>query len=186
MNERGSIGNPFAKPRIGTLEDLRKSWDERGIDNYAYEKNGAIFLSEIRIPKNNRGKGLGTKAMQELIDYADRTGQKILLTPSIDFGATSVSRLEKFYKQFGFTSNKGSKKDYRYRETMIRRPEVGTKAVSGLLRHKNLRTTEIYLHSIDESQRSAMDGLEGKFAPKKTNPLPAAATKNEKEVTDIP
>ena len=57
--------------------------------------------------------------------------------------------------------------------------KVGTKAVSGLLRHKNLRTTEIYLHSIDESQRSAMDGLEGKFAPKKTYPPPRAATKND-------
>jgi integrase len=64
--------------------------------------------------------------------------------------------------------------------------KVGTKAVSGLLRHKNLRTTEIYLHSIDESQRSAMEGFGGKFAPKKTNPLPAAATKNKKEATDIP
>jgi len=64
--------------------------------------------------------------------------------------------------------------------------KVGTKAVSGLLRHKNLRTTEIYLHSIDESQRSAMDGLEGKFAPKNINPLPAAATKNEEEVTGEP
>ena len=33
---------------------------------------------------------------------------------------------------------------------------TGMKVISGLLRHKNLKTTEIYLHSIDESQRKAI------------------------------
>lgn len=37
--------------------------------------------------------------------------------------------------------------------------KVGVKAVSGLLRHKNLMTTEIYLHSIDEGQRIAIDKI---------------------------
>lgn len=48
--------------------------------------------------------------------------------------------------------------------------KVGVKAVSGLLRHKNLRTTEIYLHSIDEGQRIAIDKIQGKFTPKKDYP----------------
>ena len=47
--------------------------------------------------------------------------------------------------------------------------KVGVKAVSGLLRHKNLRTTEIYLHSIDEGQRVAIDKIQGKFTPEKSN-----------------
>lgn len=47
--------------------------------------------------------------------------------------------------------------------------KVGVKAVSGLLRHKNLRTTEIYLHSIDESQRIAIDKIQGKFTSKNAN-----------------
>jgi integrase len=55
---------------------------------------------------------------------------------------------------------------------------VGVKAVSGLLRHKNLRTTEIYLHSIDEGQRVAIDKIQGKFTPKSTN-LPTIAAHNE-------
>ncbi len=55
---------------------------------------------------------------------------------------------------------------------------VGVKAVSGLLRHKNLRTTEIYLHSIDEGQRIAIDQIQGKFTPKRIN-LPTTAAHNE-------
>lgn len=44
--------------------------------------------------------------------------------------------------------------------------KVSLKSISGLLRHQNLKTTEIYLHSVDESQRSAMKGIEGKFTSK--------------------
>lgn len=58
--------------------------------------------------------------------------------------------------------------------------KVGVKAVSGLLRHKNLRTTEIYLHSIDEGQRIAIDKIQGKFTPKKCDPQ-ASSTSNENE-----
>jgi hypothetical protein len=104
------------------LDGILKDWNDRGISSWAYEKNGAIYLSEIHIPKERRGAGVGAQAMQELTDYADKTNQKILLTPSTDFGGSSVARLEKFYRRFGFESNKGGKKDYRYIETMIRRP----------------------------------------------------------------
>jgi integrase len=57
------------------------------------------------------------------------------------------------------------------------REKIGTKAISGLLRHKNLRTTEIYIQSIDESQRVAMDRIEGKFRA-------GGQTENEKEKSD--
>lgn len=60
--------------------------------------------------------------------------------------------------------------------------KISLKAVSGLLRHKNLKTTEIYIHSIDESIRSAMTKIEGKFTPETTKPLQEAATINKKEL----
>jgi len=37
--------------------------------------------------------------------------------------------------------------------------KISKKAISGLLRHKSLATTELYLHSIDESQRQAAEAL---------------------------
>jgi len=56
--------------------------------------------------------------------------------------------------------------------------KTGLKAISGLLRHKSLKTTEIYLHSIDESQRAAMGQINWKFTPKnkKRNKKPQQKT----------
>jgi integrase len=42
-------------------------------------------------------------------------------------------------------------------------PKIGKKTISGLLRHRNLSTTERYLHTIEEAQRQAIKTLEGKF-----------------------
>ncbi len=41
--------------------------------------------------------------------------------------------------------------------------KIGKKTISSLLRHKSLATTEVYLHSISESQKEAMRRLEGVF-----------------------
>jgi len=48
------------------------------------------------------------------------------------------------------------------------RKKQSTKTISKLLRHKNTRTTEIYLHSIDKAAREAMRSLEGEFSVKTT------------------
>ena len=41
---------------------------------------------------------------------------------------------------------------------------VSKKTISEILGHKSLSTTEIYLHSIGDSQVTAMKGLEGRFS----------------------
>jgi integrase len=48
------------------------------------------------------------------------------------------------------------------------RKKQSTKTISKLLRHKNTRTTEIYLHSIEEAAREAMRSVEGEFSVKTT------------------
>jgi integrase len=48
---------------------------------------------------------------------------------------------------------------------LIDQEKTSLKSVSMLLRHKALKTTEIYVHSIDESVRIATTKLEGKFTP---------------------
>ena len=53
--------------------------------------------------------------------------------------------------------------------------KVPLKVLSKLLRHTNLKTTEIYVHSIDESVRLASGQMEGKFTPGNTKPRPEAA-----------
>lgn len=108
-----------------TLKDVTAQWDAAGIRNSAFEKNGVITLSQIIVPKDKRESGLGTSALRSLVEYADRTGQRIALSPSADFGGNK-NRLIKFYKKFGFVENKGRNKDFAISETMIREPQPAT------------------------------------------------------------
>lgn len=99
---------------LGELED------EFNITLDLYDNGRWLELSKIVIPKESRGSGIGSKVMQRIVDFADKEGKKIYLTPSKDFGASSVSRLEKFYKGFGFEKN--TYKD-ETKETMVRLPQ---------------------------------------------------------------
>jgi len=112
----------YSTDNAKTLADVRSAWDAAGIKNFISERNGTINLSQIVVPESGRNSGAGTKAMQQLIDYADATGQRITLSPSADFGG-SKSRLTAFYKRFGFVENKGRNKDYAISETMYREPQ---------------------------------------------------------------
>jgi integrase len=58
--------------------------------------------------------------------------------------------------------------------------KVSLKTTSGLLRHKNLRTTEIYLHHLDPSHRDAMAMIQGEFGLKNTKEQPEGATIEKK------
>ncbi len=102
-----------------TLADVRAQWDGAGLKHSIIESNGRLVLSQIVVPQDQRSTGKGTAAMQALVAYADRTGQRIELTPSSDFGG-SKKRLTEFYKRFGFVENKGRNKDYEISEAMYR------------------------------------------------------------------
>jgi len=81
-----------------------------------------LELGRIELAREDRGFGIGTTVMQKICEYADEVGKKIYLTPSKDFGASSISRLEDFYKSFGFI--KKPKDDFSVRHTMVRFPET--------------------------------------------------------------
>ena len=89
-----------------------------------------IRLEKIVIPKDQRGLGIGSKIMKDITAWADQKGKIISLTPSKDFGGSSVSRLVRFYSQFGFKKNKGRNKDFRTQDTMIRYPKSSVKRAS--------------------------------------------------------
>lgn len=98
------------------MQDLEK---ELGIVLDLWDNDDHLELGKIEVPKKLRGSGVGTEAMERIIAFADAKGKDIRLTPSKDFGATSVTRLEKFYRGFGFVKNK----DYKYKDTMVRYAE---------------------------------------------------------------
>jgi len=90
--------------------------DELGIVLDLWDNGDYLELGKIEVPKSKRGTGVGSEAMERIIALADAKGMDIRLTPSTDFGASSVNRLKKFYGQFGFVKNK----DLKYKDTMVR------------------------------------------------------------------
>lgn len=68
---------------------------------------------------------------------------------------------------------------------MADNPKVSKKTIGDMLGHKSLTTTEIYLHSIDESQRMALESIEGVFSDKKLVAVPGCGsgknTRNQAE-----
>jgi GNAT superfamily N-acetyltransferase len=116
-------------PLGGTVKNIAKSLQDKGLilDVYESAKTPQITLSRIEVPKEMRSKGMGTEALNDLSQYADETGKTVVLSPSTDFGASSVSRLKDFYKRFGFVENKGRNKDFSISESMYRLPTEQTR-----------------------------------------------------------
>ena len=116
----------YEAPKQATLQDVVSPIEQRGVtlDVYESNKKPLMTLSRIEVPKEMRGQGVGTQAMQDLVNYANQQGKTIALSPSTDFGGTSVGRLKDFYKQFGFVENKGRNKDFEISESMYRLPET--------------------------------------------------------------
>jgi len=61
------------------LEQLEKEYKEKGVEISTYESNNIIKLDKIRVEREYRNQGLGSSYMQDLCDYADRTGKDIEL-----------------------------------------------------------------------------------------------------------
>lgn len=118
----GAGSGAFEQTAKPSLDDLRGQLDQAGVTHSLSEKNGVITLSRIEVPEAERNTGKGTDAMQKLVDYADRTGQHIALTPSSDFGGNK-KRLTAFYKRFGFVENKGKNRAFSTYESMYRQAQ---------------------------------------------------------------
>jgi GNAT superfamily N-acetyltransferase len=149
LGQIGKTKNPTTDLRNSLREGGYKIDMDEGI-------SGEIKLSRIEVPPNVRGKGLGTAAMNQIIKMADESGKTITLTPDTSFGATSVSRLKKFYKKFGFVENKGKNKDFLYKDSMLRlpnSPKVG-KADDGVL---GQTPTKSLYHTADELGKEALE-----------------------------
>lgn len=120
MPMAGTLG----KAAMGrSLDDVANTWRQKGLTvDLSPDGDGAVRLSRVIVPKELRGSGLGSAFMDDLSRYADESGVSVRLSPSTDFGATSVSRLKDFYKRFGFVENKGRNRDFTTRESMYRTP----------------------------------------------------------------
>ena len=101
-------------------------------------------------------KGLWSKRKQDnWVFYNERTGKRYMRRPKLMRSLCKRAGI----KYFGFHSLRHAM------ATLLEDQEkVGTATVSGILRHKSVRTTEIYLHKIPAAQIQALKRLEGKFS----------------------
>lgn len=97
----------------------------KGLD--IFENKTSLKLSKIILNDEAKNSGVGTKIMNDLINYADANKQIVTLTPSSDFGGNK-NRLVQFYKRFGFKLNQGQYKHYEYSDSMIRYPKGMTES----------------------------------------------------------
>ena len=120
-----------SQPMDSAVEELTKNGvciDNKDILTY-YNLSSVTLLKKgdhitlTHFIAKEQGRGYGSSFMQDLISVADENQWTLALTPDDSFGATSVTRLKKFYKGFGFKDNRGHNSDFLTRESMIRRPE---------------------------------------------------------------
>ena len=115
-----------------SADTFQDHWNSLGVKNRTniyggkYIKPNMIVVDEV-----NRGAGLGTQFMEDLTRFADAKGLQIRISPTKEFGATSVNRLKSFYKRFGFVENSGRNKDYAISDTMYREPQPATASTRG-------------------------------------------------------
>ncbi|MGD3146041.1 GNAT family N-acetyltransferase [Acinetobacter baumannii] len=123
--DKGTSFNQSATPeQTISVDDFAKSIKKQyGIELglKGSPSSNVLSLHKIVVPEAMRNQGNGTKAMQDIISYADSQNKTIALTPSSDFGGHK-SRLTSFYKKLGFVENKGRNKDYEISESMYRSP----------------------------------------------------------------
>lgn len=94
---------------------LKASGGKLAVLDLRQKANGDVELETIAVARGEADRGIGTKAMELLTDWADAQGVRLVLSPSskgyqpVEKGprTTSVRRLKRFYKRFGFVEPKG-------------------------------------------------------------------------------
>lgn len=122
------------RPTSTTQEDVRAFADDvmarndLGVLDMRLLPSGDLRLETIATKKT--GSGSGSRAMQEIVRFADERRIRLTLTLAekgyqpIDGGpkTSSPKRLREFYKRFGFVDNKGRSRDFTTRDDMLRPP----------------------------------------------------------------
>jgi GNAT superfamily N-acetyltransferase len=97
------------------------------VELYFDDTNNSIFLSDMYIRAEYRGKGVGTKIMNDIINLSDEMNLPVVLIPEPEENSMTQKQLINFYKKFGFVINRGKMIDYSlsipFAMTMVRYPK---------------------------------------------------------------
>jgi len=81
-----------------------------GIRLEAWENDNKIELAAIEVPKELRGRGIGSDILTTLKNYAKQVNKPIVLTVQSERGKKGA--LNRFYDKNNFVANRGRAKDY--------------------------------------------------------------------------
>lgn len=107
-----------------TIDDLRAYMADKYPSvtlDISGKAEGPLTVNRIVVPKDERGQGVGSAAMRDILDFADQQGRTVALTPDAAFG-TPKGKLIDWYKEMGFQLNKGRDRDLSISELMRRDP----------------------------------------------------------------
>lgn len=96
-----------------------------------------------------------SRAQDQWVFYNEKTKDRYHRRPKLMPGLCKRAGLS---RQYGFHSIRHFMATY-----LADSKKISKKTISGLLRHKSLGTTEIYIGSVDESARLAMETVTGEF-----------------------
>lgn len=82
-----------------------------------------VILGQLVVESSIRGTGVGSVFMETLTREADKEGLILALTPDTCYGASSLARLRRFYRRFGFRKNAGQDINFLVNESMLRLPK---------------------------------------------------------------
>lgn len=105
-------------------EKITSAWERRypGMKAHlTHHHADTLKIHSLGVPVNQRRKGIASRFMKGVGNYADKQNKRVVLSPSADKGYKK--KLDTFYRNFGFKPNKGRNKDFTVSDTMIRNPK---------------------------------------------------------------
>lgn len=107
---------------IKSLNDIKTKYKNQTDQLNIFEnKDNTISINNLVVKQNLRNKGIGQNILNDIIDYADKKGKTIILTPTNQY--MTKSRLTNWYKENGFVENKGKNTNFSISDTMYRLPK---------------------------------------------------------------
>jgi len=144
-------------------EILRLTWEDVNFENrtvtlWTRKRKGGSYESDD-MPMNDDlyqvlWRQWEIREQDTWVFYNKNTGTRYNKRPKLMPGLCKRAGV----RQYGFRSIRHFMATY-----LADKQKISKKTISGLLRHRNLSTTEIYLGSVDESQKNAMEMVSGMF-----------------------
>jgi len=73
----------------------------KNFSSIIHENDNEVYIFSLNVDKDYRNKGIGTKYILEMIDYAKSYKKQLTLIP-YSTKKDDMKKLEKFYKRLGF------------------------------------------------------------------------------------